>query len=130
LAESRGRDLTKEEILERIWPGQILEESNLTVNISAVRRALGEKASSPRYLVTIPGHGYRFVANVTEVDDHQQGVVIETETISQVTVEEEIDEDDAADSDGPALSAGAQPLQLAGAARRGFFRRPLAISGF
>src|SRR6478735_2195901 len=43
LVESRGRDLTKEDILERIWPGQILEESNLTVNISAVRRALGER---------------------------------------------------------------------------------------
>jgi DNA-binding winged helix-turn-helix (wHTH) protein len=86
LVESRGRDLTKEEILEKIWPGQILEESNLTVNISAVRRALGEKASTPRYLVTIPGHGYRFVANVTEVDEHQASLLIETEPISQVTV--------------------------------------------
>ena len=100
LVESRGRDLTKEEILERIWPGQILEESNLTVNISAVRRALGEKASNPRYLVTIPGHGYRFIANITAVEDLPQGVLIETETVSQVVVEEEVDGDDAGTSDG------------------------------
>src|SRR5258705_12889696 len=70
LVESNGRDLSKDEILETIWPGQILEESNLTVNISAVRKALGEKAAQPRFLVTIPGRGYRFVGNVREVDLH------------------------------------------------------------
>jgi DNA-binding winged helix-turn-helix (wHTH) protein len=58
-SQSNGRDLSKDEIIESIWPGQILEESNLTVNISAVRRALGEKAAQPRFLVTIPGRGYR-----------------------------------------------------------------------
>ena len=91
LVESNGRDLSKEEILETIWPGQILEESNLTVNISAVRKALGEKAAHPRFLVTIPGRGYRFVARVREADEF----LIQTETISEITVEEETFEDEA-----------------------------------
>jgi DNA-binding winged helix-turn-helix (wHTH) protein len=59
LVRSAGRDLTKDELLEAVWPGQILEESNLAVNISAIRRALGETAAQARFIVTIPGHGYR-----------------------------------------------------------------------
>jgi DNA-binding winged helix-turn-helix (wHTH) protein len=47
LVQSGGRDLTKEEILDSVWPGQILEESNLTVNVAAVRKALGERAAQP-----------------------------------------------------------------------------------
>lgn len=91
LVESNGRDLSKDEILETIWPGQILEESNLTVNISAVRKALGEKAAQPRFLVTIPGRGYRFVARVRQADEF----LIQTQTISEITVEEETFEDEA-----------------------------------
>lgn len=92
LVESRGRDLTKDEILESIWPGQILEESNLTVNISAVRRALGEKAAQPRFLVTIPGRGYRFVAPVRAAFPAEEDVILETQTVSEITIEEEIAE--------------------------------------
>jgi DNA-binding winged helix-turn-helix (wHTH) protein len=62
LVQSGGRDLSKDELLEEVWPGQILEESNLSVNISAVRRALGESAAQAKYIVTVPGVGYRFVA--------------------------------------------------------------------
>jgi Tol biopolymer transport system component/DNA-binding winged helix-turn-helix (wHTH) protein len=88
LVRSNGRDLTKDEILDNVWPGQILEESNLTVNISAVRRALGEKASQPRYLITIPGVGYRFVAPVRDRPEAEDDLVIQHETVSQITVEE------------------------------------------
>ena len=92
MVQNNGRDLAKDQILETIWPGQVLEESNLTVNISAVRRALGEKAAQPRYLITIPGRGYRFVANVREVRDDDNAFVIESQTISEIIVEEEADE--------------------------------------
>jgi len=125
LVENRGRDLSKDEILEKIWPGQVLEESNLTVNISAVRRALGEKAARPRYLITIPGHGYRFVANLRQRHEGSRSVVIETETISQVTIEEDVDDD--ADGHRP-LSEALAPKQLAGAAERSFLRRPLGLA--
>lgn len=126
LVASSGRDLSKDEILDSVWPGQELEESNLTVNISAVRRALGEKAAQPRFLVTIPGRGYRFVANVREVDDNHQRVIIETETISQVIVEEDVDEDNAAN---PELNAGAQPKQLAAATSTSRLRQPWVVAG-
>ncbi|HEY6806235.1 MAG TPA: winged helix-turn-helix domain-containing protein [Pyrinomonadaceae bacterium] len=92
LVENSGRDLSKDELLETVWPGQVLEESNLSVNMSAVRRALGETAAAPKYIVTIPGHGYRFVGPVTKFAREMVGVVIETETIAQIAIEEEEDE--------------------------------------
>ncbi|HYW72810.1 MAG TPA: winged helix-turn-helix domain-containing protein [Pyrinomonadaceae bacterium] len=91
LMQSAGRDVSKNELLETVWPGQILEESNLAVNISAIRRALGETAAQSRFIVTIPGHGYRFVANVREAGAPLMGVVIERETFAQVSVEQQID---------------------------------------
>ncbi len=92
LVQNGGRDLTKDELLELVWPGQILEESNLTVNMSAVRRALGEKAAQPRYIVTMPGRGYRFVADVHEGRAEPGGVIIESQTVSQITIREETDD--------------------------------------
>jgi DNA-binding response OmpR family regulator len=47
LIRNRGRLLTKDELFQLVWPDQIVEESNLTVNMSAIRRALGERASNP-----------------------------------------------------------------------------------
>src|SRR5258708_10908630 len=91
LAQNGGNLLTKDELLETVWPGQILEEANLTVTMSAVRKALGEKAAQRRFIVTIPGRGYRFVADLRT---EPVGVVIESETISQITVEEEDDDGD------------------------------------
>ena len=121
LVKNGGRDLTKDELLDQVWPGQVLEESNLTVNISAIRRALGERAAQPRYLVTIPGRGYRFVASVRERDDELSGLVIESETISQVTVEEDF-EVDVPNS----IAAQPQVRQLHGK-RLSVFRRPLVL---
>src|SRR5262245_22971679 len=89
LVRNAGNDLTKDELLNAVWPGQILEESNLAVNVSAIRRALGENAAQPRFVVTIPGHGYRFVARVREVGDQLVGVVIERETFARVSVQAE-----------------------------------------
>lgn len=87
LVRSPGQDLSKDELLNAVWPGQILEESNLAVNISAIRRALGENAAQARFIVTIPGHGYRFVAKVREVPEPLVGVMIERETFARVSVE-------------------------------------------
>lgn len=61
LVANRHRVLTKAEILDAIWPDIAVEESNLTVQISALRKALG-----PKSLVTIPGRGYQFVFSVAE----------------------------------------------------------------
>jgi DNA-binding winged helix-turn-helix (wHTH) protein/TolB-like protein/Flp pilus assembly protein TadD len=62
LVENSGRMLTKDELMKALWPNSFVEESNLTQQISMIRRALGESAGEDRYIVTIPGRGYRFAA--------------------------------------------------------------------
>ncbi|HEY0461393.1 MAG TPA: winged helix-turn-helix domain-containing protein [Pyrinomonadaceae bacterium] len=89
LVENRGRLLAKDELFALVWSDQIVEESNLTVNMSAVRKALGERASSPRYVKTVSGQGYRFVADVREQSGETNEFVIESEMISRVIIERE-----------------------------------------
>src|SRR5215831_7171054 len=87
LIRHRGQLLTKDELLKLCWPDQIVEESNLTVNMSAIRRALGERASNPRYITTVSGLGYRFNGDVRQLADAT--MTIERESFARVTVEEE-----------------------------------------
>src|SRR5262252_9616495 len=67
LIRNRGQLMTKDDLFNLVWPDQIVEESNLTVTMSAVRRALGERANQPRYITTVSGRGYRFTADVREL---------------------------------------------------------------
>ncbi len=67
LVKNCGKLLSKEDLFEMVWEDQIVEESNLTVNMSQIRKALGEKANQPRFIATISGQGYRFLANVREI---------------------------------------------------------------
>ena len=62
-----GQLLNKAEIFEAVWPGTAVEDSNLTVQISSIRKALGREHSGNRWIETVPGRGYRFVAPVTEL---------------------------------------------------------------
>src|SRR5215207_7075175 len=59
-----GTVLDKDELLGAIWPDAIVEENNLTQAISSLRRALGESRAEHRYIMTVPGRGYCFVADV------------------------------------------------------------------
>lgn len=68
LALNPGRLISKEDILDAVWKDQFVEESNLTVQISTVRKALGDLVSNPRFFATIPGKGYQFVADVSRID--------------------------------------------------------------
>src|SRR5262249_18924063 len=65
LLEQSGRLVTKDELMRHIWPDTVVEENNLNQNISTLRRALGEHTTGPRFIETVPGIGYRFVAGVT-----------------------------------------------------------------
>jgi DNA-binding winged helix-turn-helix (wHTH) protein/TolB-like protein/Tfp pilus assembly protein PilF len=64
LVENRGHLLQKEELLRRVWPDAVVEENNLTVTISALRKALDEGPADRQYIETVPRRGYRFVADV------------------------------------------------------------------
>jgi DNA-binding winged helix-turn-helix (wHTH) protein/tetratricopeptide (TPR) repeat protein/TolB-like protein len=68
LLERRGEVVDKDELIRRIWPETFVTEANLTQNVSALRKVLGERANDHRYVVTMPGRGYSFVADVVEVD--------------------------------------------------------------
>ncbi len=67
LLEHRGRVLSKEELFGFLWPKAAGTEANLSMNVTAVRRALGEEPHEHRYVVTIPQQGYSFVAEVREL---------------------------------------------------------------
>jgi DNA-binding winged helix-turn-helix (wHTH) protein/TolB-like protein len=62
--EHHNRLLTKDELIAQLWPDSFVEESNLAQNVSAVRRALGEKPDGGHYIETVPKRGYRFAAEV------------------------------------------------------------------
>ena len=65
LVQRAGSVVEKDELMSAIWPDTIVEENNLTQNISALRRTLGEKHRENRYIATVPGRGYKFVAGVS-----------------------------------------------------------------
>jgi predicted ATPase/DNA-binding winged helix-turn-helix (wHTH) protein len=62
LVERAGEVVGKEELITRAWPQTFVEESNLKIQVSALRRALGDGQNGHRYIVTVPGRGYNFVA--------------------------------------------------------------------
>jgi TolB-like protein/DNA-binding winged helix-turn-helix (wHTH) protein/Tfp pilus assembly protein PilF len=66
LLDERGRLVEKDELMRRVWPDAVVEENNLTVNISALRKSLSEIPGEHRYVLTVPGRGYQFVADVLE----------------------------------------------------------------
>lgn len=68
LASQPGHLLTKDELLRRVWPGVVVEEVNLSVNMSAIRKALACAPDSADWIETVPRQGYRFKAPV-EVED-------------------------------------------------------------
>src|SRR5437867_4293548 len=66
LVENSGHLIGKGELMKRIWPDSFVEEANLSVNMSALRRALDEDPNEQQYVETVPRRGYRFVAGVKE----------------------------------------------------------------
>ena len=64
LVENAGRLVTKQELLDTVWPETTVEENNLNHNVSVLRKALGGKATGQQYIETVPRVGYRFVAPI------------------------------------------------------------------
>src|SRR5215468_551979 len=64
LVERAGELVSKKELMARVWPNIVVEESNLKVQVAALRRVLGDGQPGRRYLASVPGQGYRFVAPV------------------------------------------------------------------
>ncbi|HKP86462.1 MAG TPA: winged helix-turn-helix domain-containing protein [Blastocatellia bacterium] len=128
LVSNAGVSLGKEELMERVWPDAFVEEANLAVNISMLRKALGEMPGGGQYIETLPRRGYRFAAEVTEFwDDLPASTMV---TIPPAVIEPAAEEEPAAESD-IAPASGQPPIErrrLPGLQALIAARKPLAIA--
>src|SRR5262249_14959868 len=69
LAQNSGHVMDRESLIKALWPNTVVEEANLNVHISALRKALAESPGEQRYIETLPRLGYRFIAPVGEVNE-------------------------------------------------------------
>jgi TolB-like protein/DNA-binding winged helix-turn-helix (wHTH) protein/Tfp pilus assembly protein PilF len=90
LVENSGHLLSKDELMKRLWPDSFVDEVNLSQNVSRLRKVL-EETPGERFIATVPGQGYRFVAQVRDVldDCNTKALIIESHTRESVLVEED-----------------------------------------
>lgn len=81
LVENSGRIIGKDELMQLLWPDTFVEESNLTQNISQLRRALSDGNGDAQYIETIPKRGYRFAIGVKSVE-HANGLSAEISAVN------------------------------------------------
>jgi DNA-binding winged helix-turn-helix (wHTH) protein/tetratricopeptide (TPR) repeat protein len=67
LVEHSGQVVKREQLIEIVWPNVVVEENNLSVNISLLRKALGDREDGDQYIETVPRRGYRFTVTVRDV---------------------------------------------------------------
>jgi DNA-binding winged helix-turn-helix (wHTH) protein len=70
LVERAGKTVSKDELIARVWPKVFVDDANLKTQVSLLRRALGD-GNGRRYIVTVPGRGYNFVAPVAATEPTQ-----------------------------------------------------------
>ena len=75
LIEHHGRLIDKEELIKKVWPNSFVEEANLSVNISSLRKALGDTPDGQKFIQTVPKRGYRFVMPIREISNNSQTMV-------------------------------------------------------
>jgi DNA-binding winged helix-turn-helix (wHTH) protein/TolB-like protein/Tfp pilus assembly protein PilF len=109
LVRHNGRVLDKDDLMKQLWPDTFVEEANLNVQISMLRKALGESANNSRYISTIPGRGYRFNAELGEMSCETTDIIVREKTTSRVVLAEEIG--DGVEATG--VATGAKALQAA-----------------
>jgi adenylate cyclase len=73
LVERHGTLVSKRDLMNAVWPETTVEENNLDRNISALRKALGEKTNARQYIETVPRVGYRFIARLSETPGEEGG---------------------------------------------------------
>ncbi|HKS26909.1 MAG TPA: alpha/beta fold hydrolase [Pyrinomonadaceae bacterium] len=104
LVENAGHVLSKEELMQRVWPDSFVEENNLAQNISLLRKALAESApGGGKYIETVPRRGYRFVADAREVVEEEPDLIVRERTRTRIVIAEETDDE--------AAETGSQPFQ-------------------
>ena len=103
LVENSGQVLEKNELMKRVWPDAVVEENNLTQNVSALRKIIGEDAAGRRYIETLPRRGYRFVGGVHEVVGEGSEIILQRQSRSRIVIEEQHENSDHGPAPVPAL---------------------------
>src|SRR5271165_2235179 len=80
--------VSKDDLMKELWPDAFVEEANLSQNIFMLRKALGDTPEDRRYIVTLPGKGYRFLAEVRAVAQDGEDVIIASRSRSQLVLEQ------------------------------------------
>ncbi len=93
LIRNADRIVEKDELMRLVWPDTVVEENNLTRNISSLRKALEEGPTNRRFIVTVPGRGYQFAGELA-VTVPESELVFERHARAQVQIEEIEEEDD------------------------------------
>jgi DNA-binding winged helix-turn-helix (wHTH) protein/tetratricopeptide (TPR) repeat protein len=88
LVQHSERVVLKDDLMKTLWPDTFVEESNLSQHIFQLRKALGDKAHDPEYIVTVPGRGYRFAQKVAEITEADGDLVVHSRSVQRMTVEE------------------------------------------
>jgi eukaryotic-like serine/threonine-protein kinase len=89
LVQHHGHVLTKDELIKTLWPDAIVEENNLTQQISQLRRALGEGGDASEYIETVPRLGYRFLSEVREIGGDEGDVIVSKRAQTRIVLGEE-----------------------------------------
>ena len=77
LLKAHGQTVTKSELIDAAWPGAVVEESNLTVQVAALRKVIGQTPDGTEWIVTVPRVGYRFAPTVVVEEDTRQSAAAE-----------------------------------------------------
>jgi eukaryotic-like serine/threonine-protein kinase len=89
----RGREVvSKEELLKQVWPDSFVEEANLSQHIFKLRKALGDTLEGERYIITLPGRGYRFAVPVRTSTEGSEVLIAQMRSRAQVLIEEQVSE--------------------------------------
>ena len=95
LVRNSGRVMDKDELMQQVWPDTVVEEVNLAHNVSILRKTLGQQSDETRFIITVPGKGYGFVAEVTQSQRSALRTALPSEyelTRTRVVDEEEVSE--------------------------------------
>jgi DNA-binding winged-HTH domains len=114
--------------MRAVWAESFVEDANLTVAISNLRKALSQNGDSAEYIETIPRVGYRFVAEVREIAEEQAPLIIEKYTVSRTLIEEEFLNDEPENAETPLSAQPSARKNLVSAQLRRPFVLALTLS--
>lgn len=89
LLEEKGKTITRENFLEKIWSESFVEDANLTVAVSILRKTLAVYEKNETFIQTVPGRGYRFVGDAQEkIEINEQPIFVRRHAVEHLTIEQ------------------------------------------